>query len=53
MLLFAGIAVVLAMASLYAVLESWFMQPAAPWDAVDLDKITVPAAAPESLLYAS
>ena len=42
MLLFAGIAVVLALASMYAVLEGWLLKPADPWDAVDLNKITVP-----------
>jgi hypothetical protein len=45
MLLFAGIAVGLALASMYAVLEGWRMQPADPWDAVDLNDITVPTAA--------
>jgi cellulose synthase (UDP-forming) len=44
MLLFAGIAAGLALASLYAVLEGWFMKPEDSWDSVDLTKITVPAA---------
>jgi len=44
MLLFAGIAAGLALASLYAVLEGWFMKPEDSWDSVDLTKISVPAA---------
>ncbi|RZL08278.1 MAG: glycosyltransferase, partial [Hymenobacter sp.] len=44
MLLFAGIAVVMALASMYAVFEGWFMKPEDSWDSVDLDKIIVPTA---------
>jgi cellulose synthase (UDP-forming) len=44
MLLFASIAVLLALASVYAVLEGWRLKPEDPWEKVNLANITTPTA---------